>query len=355
MFSNQSEPFDASNLSASQRIWAARFGYSDGRLSWQSLRNTDRSATLGATTIANDSDLANARVGFHAAFLQSLEGGADPIEALALTLESDGREEVVSFMGDIPGFEEWVGERKMAGLDAHSLPTLRNIDWSSGLRLKANDIKDDKLALLPAVIRGLAGKARKHRGELLAELLVNGFAGNVYPKVSNGLAHDGGFFFDTTRPTGSNKLTVALDAAGLAAAALLLDSMTTFGGDPLNLVGTHLIVGTKLRAIAEDLLKLNFIPNVAGTATQSNRNVGRYELIVSPRIRGVADDYWFLADLSQAYKPLIFQLREEISTSARTAPEVGSVFGRNEHQFGAQARYNVGYFDPRLIVGSQVA
>ena len=320
------------------------------------LRGDGLKAELGATNINNDSDLAASRVGFHAAFLAGLAQKADdPVQQLYTTVPSTGSLEQWNWMGDLPGFDEWKGERKMAGLDAFKL-VISNKDWSNGLRIKANDFKDDRLGLLPPQVAGLAMKAKKHRWDMMVKLLANGFAGNVYPEVGNGLGYDGGFFFNTTRATGSNKLTQALDAAGLAAASLLLESMTTYdGNDPLDVHPTHLIVGPKLRTVAEDLLKLNFIPNAAGTATQSNRNVGRYELIVSQRLRGVADDYWFLADLSSPIKPLLFQMREEISTSAQIAPDSEGVFGRNEYRYGAQARYNVAYFEHRLIVGSQVA
>jgi phage major head subunit gpT-like protein len=320
------------------------------------LRGDGLKVELGATNISNDSDLSASRVGFHAAFLAGLaQKEDDPVQALYTTVPSTGSLEQWNWMGDLPGFDEWKGERKMAGLEAFKLQ-ISNKDWSSGLRIKANDFKDDKLGLLPPQVAGLAMKAKKHRWDMMVKLLANGFAGNVYPEVGNGLGYDGGFFFNTTRATGSNKLTLALDAAGLAAASLLLESMTTYdGNDPLDVHPTHLIVGPKLRTVAEDLLKLNFIPNAAGTATQSNRNVGRYELIVSQRLRGVADDYWFLADLSSPIKPLLFQMREEISTSAQIAPDSEGVFGHNEYRYGAQARYNVAYFEHRLIVGSQVA
>jgi hypothetical protein len=59
---------------------------------------------------------------------------------------------------------------------------------------------------------------------------------------------------------------------------------------------------------------------------------------------------------------MIFQLREEITTSALSGsgemsgaktPEMSqNRFQRGENWFGAQARYNVGYFEPRAIVGS---
>lgn len=315
------------------------------------LRGAGLTVELGATTISGNTDLDASRVGFHAAFLTALEQKADdPVSELYTTVPSTGNLEEWDWLGDIPGLEEWKGERKLGGMKSYKL-RVSNKDWSSGLRVKANDFKDDKLGLLPPQIAGLGMKAKRHRWDMMVKLLANGFAGSVYPEVGNGLGYDGGFFFNTSRATGSNKLTVALDASGLSSAELLLESMTTYdGADPMDIHGTHLIVGPKLRATAEKLLTQERLAN-----GEDNYHRGKYKLIVSQRLRGTADDYWFLTDLSTPIKPLLFQMREEISTSAQIAPDSEGVFARNEYRYGAQARYNVAYFEHRLVVGSQVA
>lgn len=315
------------------------------------LRGDGLSVSLGATTISNNADLDASRVGFHAAFLTSLEQKADdPIQELYTTVPSTGNLEEWDWMGDVPGFEEWKGERKLGGMESFKL-RVSNKDWSNGLRVKANDLKDDKLGLLPPQIAGLAMKARRHRWDMMVKLLANGFAGSLYPEVGNGLGYDGGFFFNATRATGANKITTALGAAGLSEAELLLESMTTYdGADPMDIHGTHLIVGPKLRATAEKLLTQERLAN-----GEDNYHRGKYKLIVSQRLRGSADDYWFLTDLSSPIKPLLFQMREEISTTAQIAPDSEGVFSRNEYRYGAQARYNVAYFEHRLCVGAQVA
>lgn len=313
--------------------------------------------------IANQSNLDAARVGFHAAFMDQLEAmGPDALEVLFTEIQSGTSIEEWEWLGDLPGFEEWKGDRKLGDLDALKL-RVENRDWASGIRVHQNQFKDDKLGLFRPRIAALAQKARRHRSDLMVKALLNGFAGNVYPEAGNGLAYDGAFFFSTTHSTGggpnqSNKLTSALAEDTLATAEQMLNEMKTADGkDPLDLKGTHLIVGPKLKKLASKLLKSEFLPSAAGTATESNYHAGKYDLLVSPRITGAQDDYWFLADLSAPIRPMLFQLREEISTSAIVGGQGGendSVprFQRGELWFGAEARYNVAYFAWQTIIGS---
>lgn len=325
--------------------WAERMGF-DGRLRMPS-------PTLsGGTAIAGSADLDAARTAFRAAFMQSLEmASVSPLEMLYTTVPTNTPLARIHWMGDLPGFEEWVGDRKMSGVEAFKLD-LESKKWSNGLRVKNDDVKFDTLGLMPQQIGGLATKARRHRLDRMAGMMIDGFAGGT---TSNGLAYDGAFFFaDAHRGGNDNKLAVALDAANLAAAELQLESMTTYDGqDALDTHGSHLIVGPKLRATAEKLLTQERLAN-----GEDNYHRGKYKLIVENRFRGAADDYWFLGDLSHEIKPFIFQLVEEITTSAIMGQEANNSmpsFMNDELLFGAQANYNMSYFEFRLMVGSVVA
>ncbi|MBA2718925.1 MAG: Mu-like prophage major head subunit gpT family protein [Chloroflexi bacterium] len=309
-------------------------------------------------TIANAAGLDAARVGFHAAFLEQLGIVAkNPLEALFREVPSTTGLEEWEWLGDLPDFEEWKGDRFLAGLEAFKLRVL-NKDWASGIRVHQNDIKDDRLGLVAPKIEGLAQRARSHRVRLMMRLLVNGFTGLEFPAVGNGLGYDGAFFFSAAHATGSNKLTAALTKASLETAELLLQSQTSYDGvDTLEIMGTDLIIGPKLVPVANALMKSDFFASVAGTASETNYLKGRYNIHVSPLLRGTYNNYWFLADMSKGTKPFLFQNREEISTSAviggqGTQSDSVPRFQRGELWFGAEARYNVAYWEHRLIVGS---
>jgi len=314
--------------------------------------------------ISNQINLEAARVGFHAAFMQQLEAmGDDPINALYAEVPSTGSLEEWDWLGDLPGFEEWKGDRKLGDVSAFKMQ-IANRDWSNGLRVHQNNFKDDRLGLFPIRVQGLAQKAKRHRSDLMVRMMLNGFAGNVFPDTGNGLAYDGAFLFSASHasdggPPQSNYLgALPLTFASLEAAETRLKSMNTADGkDPLELGGTHLIVGPALEFVAKRLMGAEIVANAAGTAADTNIHRNQYEVIVSRRIKGAQANHWFLSDLSQPIKPFIFQLREEISTSAIIGNQGGdgdSVprFQRGEYWFGAEARYNVGAFAWQTIVGS---
>jgi phage major head subunit gpT-like protein len=313
--------------------------------------------------IGNQVNLEAARVGFHAAFMSKLEAtGPDGLEALYAEVPSGNSIEEHNWLGDLPGFEEWKGDRKLSEFDAFKLRVV-NRDWANGIRVHQNNFKDDKLGLFGVQVAMLAQKARRHRADLCVKAMLNGFTGNAFPEAGNGLAYDGALFFSNSHsssggPAQSNKLTTALSAASLETAEQMLGEMKTADGkDPLDLQGTHIICGPKLRAPATKLVTSELVPSAAGTASESNIHRGKYEVIVSRRITGAYDDYWFLADLSAPIRPMIFQLREDISSSAIMGGQGGAGdsvprFKAGEYWFGAEARYNVAHFAWQTIIGS---
>lgn len=314
--------------------------------------------------IANQVNLDAARVAFHAAFMQALVNyEADPLEQMFMTAPSSSAAEEYNWLGDMPGFEEWIGDRKIGDTSAFKLQII-NRDWSSGFAVHQNNFKDDKLGLFPTQVATLASTARSHRYDLMVKLMLNGFAGNVFTDVGNGLAYDGAFLFSDSHssdggPNQSNKISAgALTEANLDIAEQKLKNMTTHDGkNPLNLRGTHLIVGPALELRARKLMMAELTANAAGTAADTNVLRGKYQVIVSQRIRGAQANNWFLGDLSKPMRPFVFQLREEISTSAilggqGSQNDSETRFKSGKLLFGAEARYNVASFWWQLIVGS---
>lgn len=316
-------------------------------------------------SIAEAEKYENAKIGFRAAFMDYLERDQDKpgrsIMPAVMETDSTGPSEEYIFIGDLPGFEEWKDDRKMGQLAAHRIQ-VANKNWASGVSVHRNEIMDDKLGIVGRRIQGLAGKARRHPDAFMMKLLLNGFSGTAYPEVGDGLAYTGKLFFANDHSLEGNSTTVdnlatdALSETALEARFMQMRQFTTWDGlDPLELEPSHLIVGPKLEFTAKRLVGQILRVRASGDGGESNIHYGTLEVIVNPRLIGTYDDYWFLGDLTQAMKPLIFQKREAITTAAAVNWDSPDMFNRGLMKFGAQARYGGGYFDPRLIIGSAVA
>lgn len=304
-------------------------------------------------TIADRAKYANAEIGFHVAFFEALEKlGEQDLMMLTREIQSTTAIEELHWIGDLPGFEEWLGDRSMGSVQRKKI-TIANKDFSSGVPIHRNEIADDKLGLAMDRIQGLATKAGRHKSDFLIRVLLNGFDG-ADPRFGDGLAYDGKFFFSASHPFGSNVLNLPLSDSSLDTAMQMLGDFTTDdGADPLEMSGTTLVVGKRNEAAALRLTGLGILINQAGTAAGGNIYQGRFKVIVSPRIRGPFANYWFLSDLSQPVKPLIFQNREPITTAAQVDWDCPDMFKRGQMNFGAQARYNVANYAPQTIVGSR--
>lgn len=322
--------------------------------------------TLGPS-LANRHVFADVEVGVTFEFMDALEKrGPDPLLVLASQMSSSAAVEKHFFLGDVPGFTEWTDDRRMSGLMAHSFE-IANKEWSSGISIHRNEIRDLRFIDVMSRINALADRAARHKGEFMVQALINGFSGTAFPNTGNGLAFDGQLFFSASHAleggsTMSNTLSgAALSEANLEAAEIRLAGFTTWDGrDPLDLQGTHLIVGPKLEKTALTLVGGATLLNnaTASSATASAANayfLGKYTVVVSRRLVGTYDDYWFLADLSKPTKPFIVQDREPITTAAQMDWSSPDMFRRGQMNFGAQASYGIGMYDWRTIVGSAVA
>jgi phage major head subunit gpT-like protein len=311
-------------------------------------------------TIAQKAKYADVEVGVTLEFMDALERqGPDPVMVLASEMNSSAAVEEHFFLGDVPQFEEWKNDRVMATLMAHKF-RIPNKDFASGIAIHRNEISDDQMGKVSPRIATLAKRAARHRGDYMTKLLINGFAGNTFSEVGDGLGFDGALFFSAVHsleggPNQSNTMgAVALTETSLQDADVRLMSLTTWDGkDPLDLQGTHLFVGPKLLPLATKLVGAPTLINTGGTAAAENPYLrGRYQVVLLPRLVGAYDDYWFLGDLDEATKPFIFQDREAINTAAQTDWSSPDMFRRGQMNFGAQARYGLGYYDWRTIVGA---
>ncbi len=298
----------------------------------------------------NQPNVADALVGFSTLFdahLQMLRKRDAKWFEMAMPFTSTGDVERHKWMGDVPPFAKWAGERKIGKVRGETYQ-IANEDWANGIEVHQNDLDDDKLGLYAPRIQRLADKAMIHQINLMVDFLVNGFATTSY-----GAGYDGVAFFATTHkdgdgPTYSNKLTATLDDAGAMDSAFQkMLEMVDENGEPWGVGMTRpvLLVGPSNLAKGREILLTSHLASGA-----SNPNFGRAELWVSPKIIGAHAAKWFLWDAGDSCKPLIFQTRRPVSFDSVTQSK--DYFMTRKLLFGASGRYNMGYGFPQCIVGS---
>lgn len=297
-----------------------------------------------------------AQIGFSAAFnLQLRVARLEPVLGWAMRVPSTNAEEQFPFLGDLPMLREWVDERHMSKLRAEKI-TVINKDFSTGIRVDRNDILDDRLGLVMPRINGLADRARQHISDRVVRLLLNGFNGTNFDEVGDGLAYDGQFFFSTTHqdgdgPVQSNFITAALTATSYETQRVAMQSLKDEEGQPLEIRPMALLVGPKNERTALEIVQAGLIDQGGGAGVE-NVFKGTAQVMMSQRLTGSFSDHWFLADLTQGVRPLIWTDREAPRFDALNTMQSEGAFMRKEFLFGTSYRGGYGYGLWQFAAGS---
>lgn len=294
------------------------------------------------TTIVTGALLASAEKNFRALFFKTLEqSGTEAlamVKALAMEVTSTSSEENYRWLGDVPGMQEWTGDRVLQRLRAAGYRIV-NKKWANGIVVEGDELEDGKLGLVKPRIMGLANKAGVHKKNLLIDLIAGGATGDCY---------DGKKFFAADHEEGSsgaqsNKFNLALSAANYATVRAAMKEYVNDQGDGMDVHPTHLWCNTSLEGTAREIL-------TAERDSNGKTNVWRNtaEVMVLPHLGSTT--MWGLADLSRPLKPLILQTRRPVRFRAQDKLDAEGVFMRDEYRFGADGRWNAGYGLWQLMV-----
>lgn len=141
------------------------------------------------------SEILNAiRTGFQANF-EAGKTKAEPMyEKVATMVSSNTKSNTYGWLGQTPGFREWVGERVLKSIKEYGY-AITNKDWESTIEVDRNDIMDDNLGVYAPLFTEMGYAASVFPDELVFPLLREGFSRECY---------DGQYFFDTDHPVNSN-------------------------------------------------------------------------------------------------------------------------------------------------------
>ena len=128
--------------------------------------------------------------GFNTVFNKAM--AATPVywNKLAMDVKSTGSDETYGWLTGVPQMREWLGERYIKGVTAARY-TIENRKFETTLRVKRENIEDDRLGVYTPQVSMMAHSAATHPDELVFEVLKGGF---------NKPCFDGQPFFDTDHP-----------------------------------------------------------------------------------------------------------------------------------------------------------
>lgn len=272
---------------------------------------------------------------------------------IAMEIPSDTDEEVHSWIQQIPGVREWLGDRVLNAISEAGY-RLKNRTFEDTVGVSKDRIADRKIAADAVLMRMLGYQFAKFPDRSIATELLAGYATRK--------CWDGKAFFATDHPVDpldASKGTFSnLNASGMGLTAANFDSvfsaMSLFknaDGNILGVVPDTIFVPPQLRTTAHLIARSAYVPSTAGTATQSNPNEGVVDVVVLPEL-GTEATTWYLAKVKGPLKPLIRQTRE--------APVFDLVFGPDSDHckktrqlgWGADCREAFGYTLPQLMVRS---
>lgn len=293
--------------------------------------------------ILNGQTLQATQIGFRTEFNKAFELAQPDHEMFTMQIPSTKAKEQYKWLGDLPVMHEWVAEAQFDQLRAFGFE-IENKDWQTGLEIDRNDIMDDSLGLILPQIGQMGEEARRHPGELVWNLMNNGFTG---------LAYDGQYFFDTDHVDAgeaaqSNKMSgggSTLTVANIRLARTAMRRYKDTKGRPLNIAPTHLCIPPELEGAAKDAIDADKLANGA-----TNTEYKALKIHVSPYLTSATA--WFLCDLSKRVKGFVQQNRMPAQFIAQDKPDDDLAFRLKKFRYQANARYNVGYGMWKCCFGS---
>ncbi|WP_439471334.1 Mu-like prophage major head subunit gpT family protein [Brevundimonas sp.] len=281
------------------------------------------------------------RTGFKSDFQRGIALAAPVADPLTSEVTSSTRVETYGFLGDLPIFRKWVGEKRIKSIEEKSYQLI-NDDFEATLGIHKHKIDDDNLGLYGPIVQGWGQDAGQLKDSLAFTALDQGHVRPCYDGqnyfddehptfggVASNISGDGSnaawYLVDLSKPlkpvlyqkrkaptfamvtdpedshvfkTGeflmgsearggagytlwqlAHRCTGALNAANYQAAQAAMAALKNDEGEPLGLKATHVVYGASNEAAAKTLFKAQ---NLAGGA--SNIHFNAVELIEARRL-----------------------------------------------------------------------
>lgn len=270
---------------------------------------------------------------------------------VAFRVPSNSDQETLGWLGDVPGMQEFLGDRIFKELRAMNY-SIVNKEWEQSIGLKKTVIDDDRHALFTPAAGMMGQKAALHPDKLLTELINAG---------ETTVCYDGQFFYDTDHVEGdsgtqSNLLTHAVVSTSAVtveeftdafeAALIKMFSYKTDQGDlwvEPEMVGFEdsglvIMVPPALLKVASKSMAI-----LLGSGGAEHHVLRRAEVVGLSRMgaafTGGSDVRFDLVYNGGMMRPFVFQDREALKFQTKGANDIEDKIIK----LMSYARYNVGY------------
>jgi phage major head subunit gpT-like protein len=163
------------------------------------------------------------RTGFKKNFEDGKVSATPMFNAVATVVPSSTKSNTYGWLGQWPGFREWIGDRVLKSIKEQSY-AITNKSFESTVSVDRDDIEDDVLGTYKPMMEEMGRASSVFPDELVFPLLKAGFATTCY---------DGQYYFDTDHPVNAE---VDGSGANTSFANVIVDGAYT--GQPWYLMDT---------------------------------------------------------------------------------------------------------------------
>ena len=250
-------------------------------------------------------------------------------EDIALAFVGSGSATQHSWLEQIKGIHEWIGERVLNNAKLGKL-TVVNRDFENTVKVSRNEIEDDQYGVYSPLIGMMGADAENLWKKLAIEAL-----------LGNGEWADGNPFFCSGRVLGkstfTNAVTTALSKAAVEAAIAAMRGWTLYGGEPGEVRPDVLLVGPSLEATAKQICEADLVAD-GGTTVSNVSPAKALKVRVSQSLIGAHANEWYVFGDKNGVKAVGIQKRKLPELARLDKDTDGNVFMRNEYLYGVHAR-----------------
>lgn len=297
------------------------------------------------------SALAGAYQNFNTLFYQGYQSAEIWSRGVAMEMPSNARENVMTWLQQVPAVRKWVGERKATPLGRETY-TLRNEDWEDTVSVNRNDFEDDLLGTYAPMFQQMGEQFAKHPDRQLALLLINGKTNTCFDTKAFFATDHPVDKYDASTSTYSNlKTSSALTLANYNTQRAAFQVIKGPNGEVMGNLPDTLFVPPALEQTAREIVEAPTAIQVYASyaaATKPNVLAGSAKVIVVPELSADSDTTWYLAKTKGVVKPLVHQLRRMMRMVAKDSLTDENVFNLKQFIYGADSREAFGYSFPFL-------